>query len=1064
LNWQRYQYVNDPAYEQRGIFGLVSRAEIYDGSSLLPEKRTDYEYDVLPSKPVVGVITRNVFATPGFRQDLRGALPANADSKRGQLQRIKRWQNPQILGNTQLVVTERQYTDAGALASIATAGQVLSVLQYSAAGGYALPDSVRSGDGTAQITTELEWELATGKPLSATRFGRRTQYGYDDARRLTSVTDPYRGSIQRTFGSDGLSHTDKISDSAGQHRIDLETAVNGFALPKRVVRRPAIGPLTGLGPPATQELFEYDGRGRLAQYAPPHVSVGASPMWRKFDYDALGRLVSTVMPDGSAASKSYVGLAPPQNVLPAGTIRKETDTHGRTLFIVTDALGRVTQVLEEPPVPGASWVSTQYHYDARSNLLSINSYLDSRGSNNPSRRFRYDGLSRLINRYLPERSATLDDQGQVSLSGSWSDAYQYDNQSRLTQHVDPRGVITTYDYQNDPLGRLFSIKTGLPAGANPAIVPVAETQFQYQTEGNPLLLERARVDGLYTETYKFDKSERLSEIRTMFDQAEGTITQKALRDRTGLLDRSDLEIEGNVVGQWRYLYDEIGRLTGVESYPNNRDWAVHASLNGAGQVQQLDFSSGSWVAKELFGLDQARNAIISHELYMGGTSVLLYNYYYGSTPDFPVIPGVSSGADQITATLDGVTGLIGEYQYDKVGRLASAITRSALPPRSDGTGSGNLYSYDPAGNRVASPGISYAPPVRTPIGSPPPKPPGPSLAPLGDSAADGQSPLTFDLRTNHLAATGYVYDAAGNVTRLPRKDGSALLLDYDALGRLARVRREGTPRSETYVYNHANQLIVVDRDDGSRSYFVWRNASESTTLTPERGRKIGRTTTMETSITLGNRIVARLSIPGADTAGTNAEFVHQFHNGMFTTSSRGVSAHGAAHLPYGYEGTAPKSSFVPRYHSYARSRFGLDYAINRHYDPETGRFIQPDPLGERVYGLEDPQSLNLYSFARSDPLNRRDPLGLDDPCNPGETTQVLPNGWISCLGPGGKAYRIYQSTVHGTRDLETVWGEWVASYPWLPNPQAGEDALPFPFPWKSRGAKEDFERDQENAR
>jgi RHS repeat-associated protein len=48
---------------------------------------------------------------------------------------------------------------------------------------------------------------------------------------------------------------------------------------------------------------------------------------------------------------------------------------------------------------------------------------------------------------------------------------------------------------------------------------------------------------------------------------------------------------------------------------------------------------------------------------------------------------------------------------------------------------------------------------------------------------------------------------------------------------------------------------------------------------------------------------------------------------------------------------------------------GLMYRRNRYYDPGTGRFTQEDPIG--VAG-----GLNLYGFAKGDPVTYRDPYGL----------------------------------------------------------------------------------------
>ena len=55
---------------------------------------------------------------------------------------------------------------------------------------------------------------------------------------------------------------------------------------------------------------------------------------------------------------------------------------------------------------------------------------------------------------------------------------------------------------------------------------------------------------------------------------------------------------------------------------------------------------------------------------------------------------------------------------------------------------------------------------------------------------------------------------------------------------------------------------------------------------------------------------------------------------------------------------------------------GLDYAMNRHYDSQQGRFTQVDPVEMWAVSLGDPQSLNLYSYVGNDSVNRIDPDGL----------------------------------------------------------------------------------------
>ena len=56
---------------------------------------------------------------------------------------------------------------------------------------------------------------------------------------------------------------------------------------------------------------------------------------------------------------------------------------------------------------------------------------------------------------------------------------------------------------------------------------------------------------------------------------------------------------------------------------------------------------------------------------------------------------------------------------------------------------------------------------------------------------------------------------------------------------------------------------------------------------------------------------------------------------------------------------------------------GLDYAKNRYYSNTLGRFLTPDPYTASV-GPADPGSWNRYAYTRGDPVNRKDPSGMDD--------------------------------------------------------------------------------------
>ena len=146
---------------------------------------------------------------------------------------------------------------------------------------------------------------------------------------------------------------------------------------------------------------------------------------------------------------------------------------------------------------------------------------------------------------------------------------------------------------------------------------------------------------------------------------------------------------------------------------------------------------------------------------------------------------------------------------------------------------------------------------------------------------------------------------------------------------------------------------------------------------------------------------------------------------LITSAGRTPAVRRAGARPYGSAAPSTPADEDHVFHSYARGRSGLDDALGRPYDPETGRFLQADPIGHDAYRLQDPQSLNLYAFVHNDPVNRRDPLGLCD-CDAGGTAVPGLDGGNTCTYPYGKT--VYETVVHaesgdGGAILQT----------WLPN-------------------------------
>ncbi|MDZ4110401.1 MAG: RHS repeat-associated core domain-containing protein [Brevundimonas sp.] len=120
---------------------------------------------------------------------------------------------------------------------------------------------------------------------------------------------------------------------------------------------------------------------------------------------------------------------------------------------------------------------------------------------------------------------------------------------------------------------------------------------------------------------------------------------------------------------------------------------------------------------------------------------------------------------------------------------------------------------------------------------------------------------------------------------------------------------------------------------------------------------------------------------------------------------------------------------------------GLYHYRARAYDPSLGRFLQTDPIGYAA-------GANLYAYVGGDPMNRTDPLGLDNcpllynaECDATETRvdDITVTGYRRGCGLG-------QVQVGGQCELPSIarWDEWVTR--WVENSRyregPGQDPTP----------------------
>ena len=162
--------------------------------------------------------------------------------------------------------------------------------------------------------------------------------------------------------------------------------------------------------------------------------------------------------------------------------------------------------------------------------------------------------------------------------------------------------------------------------------------------------------------------------------------------------------------------------------------------------------------------------------------------------------------------------------------------------------------------------------------------------------------------------------------------------------------------------------------------FKWYSVASSTGT----GAKYSTTTSY---VFDGDSLVSTIDqqlASGVATGTAQAHYIHPDHLGStnVVTDASGTVVETLDYYPYGgsrINSTSGNYSGAGRqYINRFSDQSTLDYLTNRYYDPARGQFISQDPvfLGDpREQDLQNPQSLNSYSYANDNPITGKDPDG-----------------------------------------------------------------------------------------
>jgi RHS repeat-associated protein len=564
----------------------------------------------------------------------------------------------------------------------------------------------------------------------------------------------------------------------------------------------------------------------------------------------------------------------------------------------------------------------QYQYDVEGNRTREETK-DPVGTLKKNLDFTYDAynnLKKIINPDTTYTEYTYDGRKNPAASKdpkNNSTLYTYDPLSRLKVMTQPLSTVTLYGYDTqdnqasvtDPNGNVTSYYNDDFGRKNQTGSPdTGTTDYLYDEAGNLL----QRFDEKETVVnYTYDALNRLTAIQFPADSTQNvTFTYDSTSVTYGigrLTGRTDPS------GSYTFYYNAQGNLTREDKTINSILYTTQYAYNNNNILTSITYPTGRTIT---YTPDQI-GRISQVSTILNGTpktlaSAITYLPYGGIT-------GLTYG--------NGLSLTLG---YDNQYRISSIVTGSIL----------NLaFGYDPNGNI-----ISILDTVNPPGGEVF-DPPGTYSYQTGTNKLthiEGTPPIDFgyDANANIISETGwtYVYDLSNQLVTVLNNGNQVGAYTYNGAGQ--RIKKVTQTETRIFHYDLRGHLIAETNQTGQM---------------------------LAEYVYLGDQLLAMIK-PG--------EAVYYFHNDhlgtpqVLTGDSQAI-AWKAVYTPFGDAVASIQTVENPfRFPGqYYDQETGLHYNYFRYYNPQTGRYITPDPIG-----LEG--GINLFVYVESNPVMFIDPFGL----------------------------------------------------------------------------------------
>ena len=829
-------------------------------------------------------------------------------------------------------------------------------------------EAVRIEDFDGYVST---WEYnEINKPvLYVDKQGRKTLTEYDKMWNVSRVTDPEGGITEYAY--DKQKRLIQVKDPLGRA---VRFAYDGNGNRTKV-----------LYPDDTCMQYEYDALNRVVKETD---RAGRTTLT---EYDVMGNVSCTT--DNAGNKTLYAYDACNRKI-------KETDRSGAVTEYTYTPLGKTDRILH------SDGRMEQYHYGPGGRL-------DKQDKGDGTwESFTYDRNGNLTKKCCQDgRTYTytydcLNRVTEICLNGKPQKTYAYDAMGNITSVKDAAGRETRYQYS--PMGKLLAITDAMGNRVFYSYNGRDELTgiLQMEKDGKSEFLipeeDRALLDEDWIKIKKHNEENHDLHLTLLTRDQAGQITK--MTDAFGREDIYEYDCMGNVRKRtdqngeeilWEYHAD--GQVSSI-TYPGGKK-AVYAydALARLSRIQD-------WLGETIFTYDKEGNLTESKD-HNGQVMTYTYTpagkrecvcYPDGSSTEYGYdamgrVENIQCGALSLTYGYDEwghlslckrSNGILTKLNYDTEGRITDLIhedengileafhcgydltgNRTYLKRESseeeysfhktyeydsldrlvtikeDGNTAAS-FVYDGYGNRIKEcwykngQALSEEPQIRAL-----------SYNALNQLTEDGQN--------------RYTYDVKGNLTEVKGSNGTVRRMTYDANGCLMELY-ENEKLIQTNEYNGAGIRTESIFGDNRTAYVADYDDPYHRTAVEYGENERGRNYLWHDNTLLG--------IPN--------EGIHVlsdlFHSPVRITDKERTTQNLYAYDEYGtlksQKETLPLSFGYTGYRKESVSN--LYFAGSREYNVESGRFLSKDSY--RYMDYEDPSSLNLYAYAKANPLKYLD--------------------------------------------------------------------------------------------